>query len=162
MSPANRQEAQRAFTRALEMDSRSADARIGLATILVSNIADGWSASPEEYRSQSEKLLLEAGERDPNRSMAHYAMAMLRRSQGRLIESKIEFETAITLDRNNARAYFNLGQTLIFLGHPQAAIPHIEKPSGLTPSTRTWHRCIGVWECVTCCLAMRTKRSSYC
>ena len=147
MSPANRQEAQRAFTRALEMDSRSVDARIGLATILVSNIADGWSASPDEDRSQSEKLLLEAVERDPNRSMAHYAMAMLRRSQGRLIESKIEFETAITLDRNNARAYFNLGQTLIFLGHPQAAIPHIEKAIRLNPFDRnaaSFYWCLGM------------------
>jgi len=147
MSPANRQEAQRAFTRALEMDSRSVDARIGLATILVSNIADGWSASPDEDRSQSEKLLLEAVERDPNRSMAHYAMAMLRRSQGRLIESKIEFETAIALDRNNARAYFNLGQTLIFLGHPQAAIPHIEKAIRLNPFDRnaaSFYWCLGM------------------
>jgi adenylate cyclase len=132
-SSANRREAQLAFTRALEMDARSVDARIGLATILVSNIADGWSACPEEDRSQSEKLLLEAVDRDPNRSMAHYAMAMVRRSQGRLIESKIEFETAITLDRNNARAYFNLGQTLIFLGQPQAAIPQIEKAIRLNP-----------------------------
>jgi Tfp pilus assembly protein PilF len=147
MSPANRQEAQRAFIRALEIDPRSVDARIGLATILVSNIADGWSACPEEDRSQSEKLLSEAVERDPNRSMAHYAMAMVRRSQGRLIESKVEFETALTLDRNNARAYFNLGQTLIFLGQPQAAIPQIEKAIRLNPydpNVASFYWCLGM------------------
>jgi adenylate cyclase len=147
MSPANREEAQRAFTRALEMNPRSVDARIGLATTLVSNIADGWSACPEEDRSQSEKLLSEAVARDPNRSMAHYAMAMLRRSQGRLIESKIGFETAITLDRNNARAYFNLGQTLIFLGQPQAAIPQIEKAIRLNPydpNVASFYWCFGM------------------
>ena len=65
--------------------------------------------------------------------MAHYAMAMVRRSQGRLIESKMEFEGAIALDRNNARAYFNLGLTLILLGQPGAAIPHIEKALRLNP-----------------------------
>jgi TolB-like protein/class 3 adenylate cyclase len=147
ISPANRREAQRAFGRALKMDSRSVSARIGLATILVSNIADGWSACPEEDRSQSEKLLLEAIERDPNRSMAHYAMAMVRRSQGRLIESKIEFETSLTLDRNNARAYFNLGQTLIFLGQPEAAIPHIEKAIRLNPydpNVAAFYWCLGM------------------
>ena len=147
MSPANRQEAQQAFARALEIDPRSVDARIGLATILVSNIADGWSARPEEDLSQSEKLLLEAVERNPNHSMAHYAMAMVHRSQGRLIESKIEFETAITLDRNNARAYFNLGQTLIFLGQPQAAIPHIEKAIRLNPydpNVASFYWCLGM------------------
>jgi adenylate cyclase len=127
MSPAHRQEAQRAFERALEMDPHSIEARIGLATILVSNIADGWSVCPDVDRTRAEELLLEALERDPNNSMAHYAMAMVRRSRGRLIESKMEFEAAIALDRNNARAYFNLGQTLVFLGQPEAAIPHIEK-----------------------------------
>ncbi|HEV8030231.1 MAG TPA: adenylate/guanylate cyclase domain-containing protein [Stellaceae bacterium] len=133
MSPAHRQEAQRAFERALEMDPHSIEARIGLATILVSNIADGWSVCPDVDRTRAEELLLEALERDPNRSMAHYAMAMVRRSRGQLIESKMEFEAAIALDRNNARAYFNLGQTLVFLGQPEAAIPHIEKALRLNP-----------------------------
>jgi Tfp pilus assembly protein PilF len=133
MSPANRREAQQAFERALESDRRSVEARIGLATVLVSNIADGWSARPDEDRTRAEELLLDAFERDPNRSMAHYAMAMVRRSQGRLIESKMEFEAAIALDRNNARAHFNLGHTLTLLGQPEAAIPHIEKALRLNP-----------------------------
>jgi adenylate cyclase len=67
ISPANRQEAQRAFERALEIDSHSVEARIGLATILVSNIADGWSVCPDKDRTRAEELLLEALERDPNR-----------------------------------------------------------------------------------------------
>ena len=65
--------------------------------------------------------------------MAHVAMGIVRRMQVRLSESKMEFEAAIALDRNNARAYFNLGQTLIFLGQPEAAIPHIEKAVRLNP-----------------------------
>ena len=60
-------------------------------------------------------------------------MAMLRRSQSRLVESRMEFETAIALDRNNARAYFNLGHTLALLAQPEAAIPHIEKAIRLNP-----------------------------
>jgi TolB-like protein/class 3 adenylate cyclase/Tfp pilus assembly protein PilF len=134
MSPANRNEARQAFERALEADAHSIEARIGLATILVSNIADGWSAGPHEDRKRSEELLLDALEHDPNRSMAHYAMAMLRRSQSRLVESRMEFETAIALDRNNARAYFNLGHTLALLGQPEAALPHIEKAIRLNPN----------------------------
>jgi adenylate cyclase len=133
ISEANRQQALQAFARALEIDPHSVEARIGAATILVSNIADGWSSSVQQDRARAEQFLLGALERDPNRSMAHYAMAMVRRSQGRLSESRIEFEAAIALDQNNARAYFNLGQTLIFLGHPEAAIPHIEKAVRLNP-----------------------------
>jgi TolB-like protein len=133
MSPASRREARQAFEQALEADRRSVEARIGLATILVSNIADGWSSDAERDLARAEELLLEALEHNPNRSMAHYAMAMVRRSQGRLAESKMEFEEAIALDRNNARAYFNLGQTLLLLGQPEAAIPHVEKALRLNP-----------------------------
>src|SRR5438046_1863410 len=110
ISAASRQEALGAFEQALEIDPHSVEARIGLATILVSNVADGWSSSIQQDRTRAEQLLREALERDPNRSMAHYAMAMVRRSESRLSESKMEFEAAIALDRNNARAYFNLGQ----------------------------------------------------
>ena len=133
MSPASRREAQQAFEQALKDDQRSVEARIGLATILISNIADGWSSDFKRDLAHTEELLIEALERNPNRSMAHYAMAMVRRSQGRLAESKMEFEEAIALDRNNARAYFNLGRTLLLLGQPEAAIPQIEKALRLNP-----------------------------
>jgi tetratricopeptide (TPR) repeat protein len=78
-------------------------------------------------------LLLEALEHDTNRSMAHYAMGVLRRSQNRLEEARIELETAIALDRNNARAYHQLGHTLRYLGQPEAGIPHIEQAIRLNP-----------------------------
>jgi adenylate cyclase len=133
MSPANRQQAQQAFEQARMADWHSVEASIGLATILVSNIADGWSSAAERDLARAEELLLEVLERDPNRSMAHYAMAMVRRSQCRLIESKMEFEASIALDRNNARAHFNFGHTLVLLGQPEAAIPHIEKALRLNP-----------------------------
>ena len=133
MSPASRREAQQAFEQALKDDQRSVEARIGLATILISNIADGWSSDVKRDLAHTEELLIEVLERNPNRSMAHYAMAMVRRSQGRLAESKMEFEEAIALDRNNARAYFNLGRTLLLLGQPEAAIPQIEKALRLNP-----------------------------
>jgi adenylate cyclase len=50
-----------------------------------------------------------------------------------LTESRIEHETAIALDHNNARAFHQLGLTLKFLGQPEAAIPHIEKAIRLNP-----------------------------
>jgi len=58
--------------------------------------------------------------------------------QLRFSESKIEFETAIALDRNNARAIFQLGQTMVWLGQPEAGIPFLEKPSGSIRTTRRW------------------------
>ena len=45
----------------------------------------------------------------------------------------MEFETTIALDRNHARSFFRLGQTLMFLGRPEEGIPHIEKAIRLNP-----------------------------
>jgi len=42
-APVRWQEARRDFERALELDSRSSEARIGLASILSTKLADGWS-----------------------------------------------------------------------------------------------------------------------
>jgi len=60
-------------------------------------------------------------------------LGMLRRVQNRLAEARIEFETTIALDRNHARSFFRLGQTLMFLGRPEEGISHIEKSIRLNP-----------------------------
>jgi adenylate cyclase len=111
ISPATLQEARRHFERALEIEPRSVDARIGLAQVLLGNINLGWSSSAQQDQARAEQLILEALERDTNHSMAHVTMGIVRRMQNRLSEAKMEFETAIALDRSNARAIFQLGQT---------------------------------------------------
>jgi adenylate cyclase len=132
-SVSNRQEAQRAFERALEIDPRSIDARVGIALGLAANLLDGFSSSVREDTERAEKLLREALERDANRSMAHFAMGLLRRAEDRQAEAQAELETAIALDRNNAPAFRHLGATLMFTGQPEACIPNTEKALKLNP-----------------------------
>jgi TolB-like protein/Flp pilus assembly protein TadD len=132
-SMTNNREAQRTFEQALVLDPRSLDAGIGLATVLASTLANGWSSSVEQDIARTEQLLIEALERDPNSWMAHYAMGVLRRGENRLAEAFTEFEAAVALDRNNAQALLNLGAVLRFLGRPQAGIPHIEQAIQLNP-----------------------------
>jgi adenylate cyclase len=48
------------FERALEIDGRSTDAMIGLAEVLVSDILEGWSLSPDENRARAEVLIRQA------------------------------------------------------------------------------------------------------
>jgi tetratricopeptide (TPR) repeat protein len=130
---ASRQEARQLFERALTLDTASVDARVGIARILAGNLVDAWSSTPEQDMTRAEQLLAEALEINPNLSVAHEAMGMLRRVQNRFAESQIEFETAITLDPNNARAFHHLGQGLMYLGQPAAGIPQIEKAIRLNP-----------------------------
>jgi adenylate cyclase len=133
-SAATREEAQRAFERALEIDPESVDARIGLGEVLVSGEdMEGGSNSLHQNITRAEQLLLEAFERDPNRSRAHLVMGLIRRWQGRLQDSKIELEAAIALDPNQASGHRQLGVTLMFLGQPEAAIPQLDKSTRLSP-----------------------------
>jgi TolB-like protein/Tfp pilus assembly protein PilF len=132
-SATNQREAQRAFERALEIDPRSVDARIGIASVLAANLSDAQSCSVQQDEARAERSLFEALERNANHPAAHRAMGHLRRSQNRLIESRTELETAITLDRNDARAFFQLGVTLMYLGRPEAAIRQLEKAMRLNP-----------------------------
>jgi TolB-like protein/Tfp pilus assembly protein PilF len=132
-SAASRIEAQRAFEQALELDTGAVDARIALAVALLSNVLDGWSLSPQQDQERAGRLLREALGDDTNRPMAHLAKGLLCRLQNRLAEARIEFETAVSLDRNFANAYRHLGITLMHLGEPDVAIPSIEKAIRLNP-----------------------------
>lgn len=128
-----RQEAARLFERALEIDPHSIDAKIGTATILTSTVGLGLSRAPQLDAMRAEQLLLEVIAEDANNSRAHEILGTLRRIQNRLDESRIEFEMAVGFDRNNAHALLGLGQTLMFLGRPDAAIAPIEHSMRLDP-----------------------------
>ena len=132
-----REEARRDFERALEIDSRSIDARVGLAMILNGDIASGNSNSIPQDKVRAGQLLIEAIQRDPNRSLAHAAMGQLRRLENRLVESQIELEKAVALDQNDAWALRELGQTLMFQGKAEPAIPYVEKAIRLSPREPT-------------------------
>ena len=132
-SIASRHEALRAFERALEADSQSVAARIGIGTVLVDDLVLRFTNDRERDTARADEMLRDALEREMNDSMAHFAMGMLRRIQNRLNDSQIELEAAIALDRNNARAFQQLGITLMCLGEPELAIPQIERAIRLNP-----------------------------
>ena len=112
----------------------AAAARLAVAAaVLASADAAGGSSSFDQNITRAEQLVLEALERDPKRSRAHFAMGLIRRRQGRLPDSKIELEAAIALDPNQASGHRQLGVTLMFLGQPEAAIPQLDKSTRLSP-----------------------------
>ena len=119
--------------RALEINPQSVEARIGIGTLLVDDVVLRFTTSREQDVARADQLLQEALAREMNISMAHFAMGVLRRIQVRLNDSQIELQAAIALDRNNARAYQQLGLTLMWLGQPDAAIPQIKKAIRLNP-----------------------------
>lgn len=133
LSAANRHEAVSCFEQALVIDPGSVSARFWLAAMLVTNVLEGWSDSVEQDKSRAERLLVEVLHDDADFPSGHAFVGLLRRLQGRLLDSKSELEIAVALAPNSAFATGQLGATLIFLGHPAAAIPHIEKSLRLAP-----------------------------
>jgi adenylate cyclase len=118
---------------AVEINPQSVEARIGIGTLLVDDVVLRFTTSREQDVARADQLLQEALAREMNISMAHFTMGALRRIQVRLNDSQIELQAAIALDRNNARAYQQLGLTLMWLGQPDAAIPQIKKAIRLNP-----------------------------
>jgi len=151
-----REEARRAFERALEVDPNSIDAKIGIARVLIVNLADEWSKSAQQDEARAEELLVEVLERDANRSAAHLGMGILRRVQNRLTEAQIELETTIALDRNDAVAYTQLGQVFTYLGRPDAGIGPIEKAILLSP--RDPFLAVAYWSLGACHLLLVRHR----
>src|SRR5690349_10613889 len=68
--------------------------------------------------------------------------------QVRLPEAQAEFETAISLDPNSARTYLHLGETLLYLGQPEAGIPPLEQAIRLR--TNEPNLAITYWALGTC------------
>jgi tetratricopeptide (TPR) repeat protein len=134
-TPVRWQEARRDFERAFEIDARSSGARIGLASILATKLADGWSPVLQEDIPRAEHLLVGAVDNGgvSNRTAAHLALGLLRQMQNRLPEAQSEFETAISLDPNDARTYLHLGETRLYLGQAEAGIPPLEQAIRLRP-----------------------------
>ena len=85
---------------------------------------------------RAEQLLTEILRDDAGNADARAHMGTLRRAQGRLIDSRIELEIAVGLAPNNIHAIGHLGITLTFLGHPEAAVPLIERCLRLAPNDR--------------------------
>jgi adenylate cyclase len=130
----SRADAEEEFEKALKIDPNSYDAKLGIAASLVVDLSNGTSKQPAVDESRAESLISELFARNPNRSELHVTIAILRRYQNRLSESRYEWQRAIELDPNNSVAYGQLGVTLIYLGDPAAAIPLEEKRIRLNPN----------------------------
>ena len=129
-----RQEARRAFERALALEPDSIDAKIGLAATISQILVEGWSGSIQSRRgARRAAVAAKSWNAMHSTQWAGAIMGLLRRIQNRLSEAQAEVEIAIALDRNNELALKQLGQILLFQGEPQAAIPHLEKAIRLNP-----------------------------
>ena len=148
------QDARRDFERAFELNPQSTEARIGLASVLSTKLADGWSPVLQEDLSRAENILAEALDKGTvsDRATARFTLGVLRQMQNRLPDAQKEFEMAVSLDASNARAQLHLGETRLFLGEPEAGIAPLEKAIRLAPDGP--NLAIAYWALGTCQLLL--------
>ena len=132
-SETQERQALQAFEKALAIDPTSVGARVGIAHVLLDYVFTGWSKSRTQDMARADQLLNEAVELDRNYPRANLAIGMLRRLQGRLIESKIHLEKERALNPNDAGAMMQLGWTLMSLAKPEEALPLVEQGLRLNP-----------------------------
>jgi TolB-like protein/Flp pilus assembly protein TadD len=132
-SAARFEEALAFFKQALEIDPRSVEAKLAFGSALAGRAVDGWSRSRQQDLARAEELLLEVLEVDANNASARAKMGQILQWQNRFAEAKMELETALALDGNSIPTLRFLARNLIWLGEPEAGIPHLEKAIRLSP-----------------------------
>src|ERR1035438_4207715 len=101
----------------IHADSRNADARLLLGSILMEN----------GQRSESMAHLGEAVRLLPKSAEAHNALGEAYNAFGETTAARPEFERAVELDPRHAQAHVNLAAILLQQGEAQRAIPHLEQ-----------------------------------
>ena len=163
-TPVRWQEARRDFERALELDSRSGEARIGLASILSTKLADGWSPVLQEDIPRAEHLLSEAVDRGVFRTGPRLTLR-----SGFFARSR----TACPKPRASSRRRFRSTRTTpgpICISERRDCISvsrrwasrHLNRRSGLVRMIQTLPLPIGHWAPVSFCRVEWIKRLICC
>jgi adenylate cyclase len=102
------------FERAFALDPGAVEAQIWLALTVVNRVHSFVSDAPDLDIDRADELITRALVVSPNDAWAHYVKGQVLRAQSRLEDAAIEYETAITFDRNLANAYAWLGTCKLY------------------------------------------------
>lgn len=103
-----------------------------LAMVYTLEFTNGWLGTPDAL-DQIVHFATIALEKDPAEPVAHNAFALAKLFSGDYALAKIHAERAVALNPSFASGYGTLGNLEVYLGHPAAAIPLLEKAIRLDP-----------------------------
>jgi adenylate cyclase len=135
----------------LALDPRAVEAQIWLALMLINRVLEfvngyfHYDASDVDLQ-RADELVARALAVSPNSAWAHYVKGQVLRAQSRFEDAAVEYETAITFDRNLANAYAWLGRCKLHIGSVDEVIPPTEYAIRLSPRDRNlapWYAQIG-------------------
>jgi adenylate cyclase len=149
-----RAEAISMYERTLALDPQYAAAQSSLAGALTGRAMDGMADSPAADIARAEGLANQALAAAPSSPAAHYAkgqvlraQAQVLREEGRCEEAIVEYETAISLNRNLVFPMTAVGWCKLLTGSMEEVIPRIEQAIRLSPrdpAIPIWYQWIGM------------------
>jgi adenylate cyclase len=134
------------FEHASALDPRAVEAQIWLALMLINRVLDFVSDAPDVDLQRADEMVARALAMSPNSAWAHYVRGQVLRAQSQYEDAAIEYETAITFDRNLANAYAWLGRCKLLIGSADEVILPTEYAIRLSPRDRNlapWYAQIG-------------------
>jgi adenylate cyclase len=120
------------YRRAIELDPGYAEPYGGLAMAYCLDFQNRWADTPDAL-DLAAHFAAQAIEKGPGEPFAHYAAAVVATWRRDLVRAKAESDEALALNANYALAYGTRGLVEIYLGHPLAAIPFIQRAILLDP-----------------------------
>jgi TolB-like protein/class 3 adenylate cyclase len=127
------------FERALALDPGNLDATVGIA------LADAPAAfalmldDPRSVLAQSEANLVKCLARAPNNARTHHAMGMVLCATNRASRAMEEWERALAIDPNLARARAFLGLAHVYAGRAEETEAHVLEALRLSPRDSMTH-----------------------
>ena len=139
------------FERALALDPLAVEAQIWLALMLANRVLDSANGyfhhdAPDADLRRADELVAQALAVSPNSAWAHYVKGQVLRAHSQYEDAAIEYETAISFDRNLANAYAWLGNCKLRIGSVDEVILPTEYAIRLSPRDRNlavWYAQIG-------------------
>jgi TolB-like protein len=145
-SPGLYAEAISLYERALVLDPESVEAQTQLAGALVGRVIDLMTDTAAPDLARAEEVVGQALKAKPRHAKAHLFKGRVLRAQNRWDEAVLEFQTALTLDRNQIWALHYLAQCKMLTGSIEEAIALEQQAIRLSPCEPRigwWYMVIG-------------------
>ena len=135
------------FERALALDTRNAEALVGVALADLSVGGLFLTDDRKERFAAAETAAAKAVSVAPDFALAHFALGAVRALTNRAAEGIAEFEQALALDQNLADAHATIGWAKFLLGHGAETEVHVNEALRLSPrdiSSFRWMAFVGL------------------
>jgi adenylate cyclase len=129
----NNAAARHLFEEALTVDPQAASALTGLGFTHLRDVLNRWTDAYGDHLQRADELVERAIALVPDNAQAYQYKALLRRAQRRSEEAIAAAERAVSLNRNLAGAYTEIGWNHALLGQPERTEPYVQQGIRLSP-----------------------------